>query len=30
MSHLASNPLGLFIDEFHRARLQDAGRTITP
>ncbi len=27
---LASNPLGLFIDEFHWARLQDAGRTTTP
>ena len=27
---LASNPLGLFIDEFHWARLSDAGRTTTP
>jgi type IV secretion system protein VirB5 len=27
---LAANPLGLFIDEFHWARLQDAGRTMTP
>jgi type IV secretion system protein VirB5 len=27
---LAANPLGLFIDEFHWARLQDAGRTTTP
>jgi type IV secretion system protein VirB5 len=27
---LATNPLGLFIDEFHWAHLQDAGRTTTP
>jgi type IV secretion system protein VirB5 len=27
---LAANPLGLFIDEFHWARLQDAGRNTTP
>jgi type IV secretory pathway TrbF-like protein len=27
---LAANPLGLFIDEFHWARLQDTGRTTTP
>lgn len=26
---LAANPLGLFIDEFHWARLQDAGRTTS-
>jgi len=27
---LAANPLGLFIDEFHWARLADAGRATTP
>jgi type IV secretion system protein TrbF len=27
---LALNPLGLFIDEFHWARLSDAGRTSSP
>ena len=27
---LAQNPLGLYIDEFHWARLQDAGRTPSP
>ena len=27
---LAANPLGLFIDEFHWARLQDAVRNTTP
>jgi type IV secretion system protein VirB5 len=27
---LAANPLGLYVDEFHWARLQDAGRTATP